>query len=276
MSTSVAPFISVLMNCYNSDLYLREAIESVIAQTFTDWEIIFWDNQSTDNSAAIVKSFDDQRIRYFYAPQHTPLGEARNLALQHVRGEWIAILDCDDAWSSDKLAAQVALIKDGEGLGLVYSDMYFCDKNLLPFEKGSERYRMRRGDVFGWLLTSRNFVPCAAAVMKTAAVREVGGFNSYLRYCEEYDLFLRIGRKYSFDFIDRPLVRYRIHSGNTTGFGTVGTTREALAIVRNQFDNGARLSAMMQLRYWLRVAFLRSRLCFQIFLHFVKSSVSAA
>nr|MCH9813328.1 glycosyltransferase [Campylobacterota bacterium] len=74
------PLVSVVINCYNSDTYLKEAIESVFNQTYQNWEIIFWDNQSTDRSAEIIKSYNDNRIKYFYAPVHTPLGEARNLA----------------------------------------------------------------------------------------------------------------------------------------------------------------------------------------------------
>src|SRR3972149_5927289 len=90
-----APLVSVIMNCYNGARYLREALASVLVQTFTDWEIVFWDNQSADESAAIFKSYSDRRFRYFLAPEHTVLGRARNLAVEQARGEWIAFLDCD-------------------------------------------------------------------------------------------------------------------------------------------------------------------------------------
>ena len=76
------PLVSVIMNCFNGEKYLREAIDSVQAQTYENWELIFWDNQSTDVSAGIVKSFDDPRIYYFYAPKHTHLYEARNYAIE--------------------------------------------------------------------------------------------------------------------------------------------------------------------------------------------------
>ena len=92
------PLVSVIMNCYNSDTYLGEAIDSVISQTYKNWEIIFWDNQSTDKSAEIVKSYDDERIKYFYAPSFTSLYEARNYAIEKANGEYIAFLDCDDKW----------------------------------------------------------------------------------------------------------------------------------------------------------------------------------
>lgn len=76
------PLVSVIMNCYNSETYLKDAI----AQTYENWEIIFWDNQSIDKSPKIVKSYTDKRIKYFYAPEHTLLGEARNKAIEKADG----------------------------------------------------------------------------------------------------------------------------------------------------------------------------------------------
>ena len=72
------PMVSVIMNCFDGETYLPEALDSVLAQTFEDWEIVFWDNQSTDRSAEIFKSYADPRFRYWYAPDHTLLYEARN------------------------------------------------------------------------------------------------------------------------------------------------------------------------------------------------------
>src|SRR4030067_1280023 len=100
------PLVSVIMNCYNSEKYLREAIDSVLAQTYQNWEIIFWDNQSTDKSAAIFKSYADPRFCYFLAPEHTTLGQARNLAVEQAHGAWVAFLDCGDILFPRKLAQQ--------------------------------------------------------------------------------------------------------------------------------------------------------------------------
>ena len=79
------PLVSILINCYNGEKYIREAIDSVIAQTYANWEIIFWDNQSIDSSASIVKSYNDVRIKYYYAPTHTLLYDARKLAREYYR-----------------------------------------------------------------------------------------------------------------------------------------------------------------------------------------------
>src|SRR5829696_2506866 len=106
------PLVSVIMNCFNGEKYLREAIDSVLAQSYTNWEIIFWDNQSTDDSARIVRSYRDPRLKYFYAPTHLPLYGARNHAIDRAAGELIAFLDVDDWWIPSKLEQQVPLFAD--------------------------------------------------------------------------------------------------------------------------------------------------------------------
>ena len=104
------PLVSIIMNCYNSDKFLRESIESIYNQTYANWEIIFWDNASIDDSAKIAKSYDE-RIKYYLASETTSLGEARNLALSNVSGEYVAFLDCDDLYLTDKLEKQVNLMQ---------------------------------------------------------------------------------------------------------------------------------------------------------------------
>ena len=102
MSGSSQPLVSVIMNCYNSELYLKESIDSIYAQTYSNLEIIFWDNASTDKSSEIAKSYDN-KLKYFLAQKNTNLGEARNAALENAQGKYIAFLDCDDLFLENKL-----------------------------------------------------------------------------------------------------------------------------------------------------------------------------
>src|SRR4030067_1382955 len=118
---SPSPKVSIIMNCLNSAQYLREAIDSIYAQTFHDWEIIFWDNASSDDRPAIAKSYNT-RLRYFRNPTTVPLGQARNMALREARGEYIAFLDCDDRWLPTKLGKQIPLFAANPRAGLVFSD----------------------------------------------------------------------------------------------------------------------------------------------------------
>ena len=133
------PLVSVIINCYNGEKYLREAIDSVIAQTYENWELVFWDNQSTDSTCSIVESYKDPRIHYFYAPKHTPLGEARNLAVEKANGEYINFLDADDVWSANKLAEQVKLI-DPVKVGVIFTPLCIILEKEQKLYKKMYRY----------------------------------------------------------------------------------------------------------------------------------------
>ena len=99
--------VSIIVNCYNGEKYLQKTLESIQKQEYLNWELIFWDNQSSDNSKKIFDSFKDQRFKYYYADKHTTLYEARNSACKKSQGEFIAFLDCDDYWESNKIETQL-------------------------------------------------------------------------------------------------------------------------------------------------------------------------
>ena len=103
------PLVSILMNCYNGENYLQEAINSVLDQSYQNWELFFWDNRSTDRSADIFKEYKDLRLKYYLAPEHTDLGCGRAKAFQYLTGEFIAVLDTDDVWLPKKLEKQIPL-----------------------------------------------------------------------------------------------------------------------------------------------------------------------
>ena len=93
------------MNCHNGEKYLKQGIESIFNQSYKNWELIFFDNQSTDNSAKILKSYKDSRIKYFKAKNFKNLGESRQRAYQKCKGDLIAFLDTDDIWFKKKLSS---------------------------------------------------------------------------------------------------------------------------------------------------------------------------
>jgi len=123
------PLVSIIMNCYNGEDYLCESIESVLSQTYKNWELIFWDNKSEDKSAEIFKSYKDKRFKYYYASQHTPLYDARNQAIEKSTGEFVAFLDTDDFWEKDKLELQLPLFKDSK-VGVVYGNLFIVNEKL--------------------------------------------------------------------------------------------------------------------------------------------------
>ena len=116
--------VSIIVNCYNSELYINDALDSALSQTYENFEIIVWDNLSTDNTKEIVNSFKSDKIKYFLSTEHTSLGMARNNAIRHSSGSYIAFLDSDDIWLPTKLEKQIPEFED-DSIGLVISDTFF-------------------------------------------------------------------------------------------------------------------------------------------------------
>src|SRR5579871_5540987 len=113
MPFRASPWVSVIMNCYNGERFVKQAIDSVYSQTFTNWEIIFWDNASTDRTAEIAGSYDN-RLRYFRGEVNVPLGQARRLAMARARGEWLAFVDHDDRCLPRRFELQMEAVNKGE------------------------------------------------------------------------------------------------------------------------------------------------------------------
>ena len=127
--TNKQPLVSIIMNCFNGETYLKESIESVLSQTYKNWELIFWDNKSKDKSADIFKSYNEKKLKYYYAHEHTNLYKARNEAIKKSNGDFIAFLDSDDFWEQDKLELQVELFKDLD-VAVVYGNCFIINENL--------------------------------------------------------------------------------------------------------------------------------------------------
>jgi len=211
------PFFSIIMNCHNGALFLQEAIESVYTQKFEDWEIIFFDNASTDDSAEIAKSFDT-RIKYFYNPDLIPLGSARNRAIKHANGTYLAFLDCDDLWMPSKLLLQqqalVSPIKE-RGCAFCYTDAMRIDQfgeGIMPYSQGRE---LAEGSVFLALMRDC-FISMSSCVINRKICLSLGGFDESFEYVEEWDLWLRTAQRYDLAFVPECLTSIRFHSDNTS------------------------------------------------------------
>ena len=211
--TKNQPLVSVIMNCFNGEKYLREAIDSVYAQTYKNWEIIFWDNASTDNSAEIAK-FYNSKLSYFKGKKTVPLGAARNKALRQAKGEYIAFLDCDDLWMAEKLEKQIPLFYRDRKTAIVIS-------NAIQFnEKGFSalfcKKRPKTGHVFRELFTNY-FICLSTAVIRRRALVDLNAwFDTRFSHIEESDLFTRIAYTWHLDYVDEPLAKYRIHKESSS------------------------------------------------------------
>ena len=205
--------VSVNICCYNGEKYLAEAIKSVLDQTYTDFEVVIVNDGSNDTTEKVVLAFKDERIKYFYQA-NVGLSAARNRALSLSNGEFVAILDQDDLWAPEKLELQVGLMDSKPDVGVVYSAGYTVggDGTILRAERTS---RYCRGEITGSLLKG-NYISCPTVMFRASALKKVGGFRTDLKIAEEYDMYLRLARVCKFDFVDKPLARYRVHSSNTS------------------------------------------------------------
>jgi glycosyltransferase involved in cell wall biosynthesis len=207
--------VSVIINCYNGEKYVREAIESVIEQSYENWEIIFWDNQSTDRSADFFKTYTDARFKYFFAPKHTFLYEARNYAIEEAAGEFIAFLDVDDRWLPDKLSRQIALFSDPE-IG------YVCGNCWIESEKKTARWQsFKRIVPTGWVLNELlkdYFVGLLTLVVRRSALHTLKYIcDPRFHLIGDFDLVIRLSINWKMDCIQEPIAISRLHDGNETG-----------------------------------------------------------
>lgn len=226
-----SPAVSIIMNCHNGDEFLIEAIDSIYSQTFPDWEIVFWDNASTDESAQMANSYDS-RLNYYFSKEKTLLGKARNMAIQKATGKYIAFLDCDDSWQPDKLELQIKLFQNKPELGMVYSN---CYKYFWPSEKLEDKFSgLTNGPYRGRVLNElflENFIPMLTVMVKKDVLLEAGCFCEEFNVGTDYDLWLRVARNYPIDFVDSTLANYRIHDQSVTQKESSLACREHLRVL---------------------------------------------
>lgn len=218
------PLISILMNCYNGEKYLQEAVDSVISQTYSNWELIFWDNQSNDSSAKKFLEYKDSRLKYFYSQKHTDLGDARVNAISKAKGSWIGILDIDDVWTKEKLECQVEVINQSNTneseIGLIYGRVLEIDEMSNEVgELAHSHYKKKKlpeGLILKELLINGNFIMNPSILFSMKAFKEIGGFPKGYLNASDYFITCAISSKYSVGFVNKYVAKYREHGDNLT------------------------------------------------------------
>ena len=209
------PLVSIIMNCYNGENYLKESIQSVLNQNYKNWELIFWDNKSQDNSKKFLKEFRDKRLKYYYAKKFTNLYTARNLAIKKARGEIITFLDVDDLWLSEKLTKQVSFFKKNKNAELLYSN-FFNMKNFFGFTLESLKFKkiLPSGFITGHLLNSYCIAWITVAMKKSLVKKKL--FNEKLDMISDFDFIINYSLKNKIFSIQEPLAKYRLHPNQLT------------------------------------------------------------
>ena len=225
------PLVSLIMNVRNGAAFLREALDCVMAQTFNDWELIVWDDCSTDDSARIVAEYQDPRVRYFLSPEETPLGKARDNAIRHATGDWLAFLDQDDLWTSTKVEKQMALA-DGR-VGIIYGRavLFWPSGRKRDYDQAHEFTPLPEGNIFSELFRSACFIAMSSAVLRRSAVEEIGGIPDYIEMTPDYYLYVAIARRYQARAVQEVVCWYRMHGSNLSQENRGKVYQEALVMI---------------------------------------------
>ncbi len=232
-----SPKISAIITTYNCEKYLEEAIKSVLNQTFKEYELLVIDDGSTDNTKKIVMKYRD-KLDYFYK-KNGGHADARNYGIKKARAEYVAFLDSDDLWYPKKLEiCYTELIKKPEA-GLVYSNLTIIDKKGRVVLKKLKRPHFKKN--YPCILLG-NYVSCQGSLIKKSCLKEIGLFNYDLDMYEDWDLFIRLARKYRFVFIDQPLFFYRTNKDSKfTKHQLTLRLKRQLKVLENAFQVDNRL-----------------------------------
>ncbi len=205
------PLVSVVIPTYNSGSYVVEAIESVLAQTYKNFEILVVDDGSTDDTKEVLVKYEG-KIRYLYK-SNGGVSLARNYGIEHSAGDYVAFLDADDVWLPEKLVKQMAAIAREPGAEAAHTAFSIGDVKLETIGMG--KVLRSEQEVLDDLFFVGNVVgtPSSVVVEKEMLAR-IGGFDPELSQCADWDMWIRIALATGIVFVDEPLIKYRQHDGN--------------------------------------------------------------
>jgi glycosyltransferase involved in cell wall biosynthesis len=215
LTADKSPRVTVIIPAYNAIRYIAETMETVITQTYQDFEVLIVNDGSTDDTPNWVSQFCQQEAKVRMISQvNKGLPGARNTGIKESRGEYIAILDADDLWEPTKLQKQVDSLDSHPEAGLCYTWTALADSE----GKATGRVVTSHAEGKVWQqLTEINFVCCGSTPMiRRHCFETVGFFAEDLLFSEDWDMWLRIAAKYPFVVVKEPLIRYRQHSNNMT------------------------------------------------------------
>jgi glycosyltransferase involved in cell wall biosynthesis len=234
----VPPLVSVIMPAYNAEKYIRDSIQSVLDQTYSNWELLVVDDGSTDKTADVVRQFaaQDSRIKYIFQ-QNGRQSKARNTGIAQSSGTLLAFLDSDDLWLPQKLERQLQTL-DATNVDVVYSNgVIIYEPGATP---GSTDFPVVGGTIEGHrmfdLLLLMNFIPTQSVVVRSEIVRNAGPFDESYSVCEDYELWLRLAAHGAlFHGMNEKLIKYRRHPMATTHKDSV-VFKPMLKIVNQGID----------------------------------------
>jgi glycosyltransferase involved in cell wall biosynthesis len=222
--------VSVIIPTYNSARFLTAAVESVLKQTFKDFEVIVIDDGSTDNTSEIIKQFGDS-VRYIFQ-KNQGVSVARNTGIKNSAAKYVAFLDADDVWMPTKLEKQIAALKENPKSKVCYTEYLSVSSDLKP----QDLRRLRcQNEVLSDLLLRGNVIgPPSTVFGERGIFEELGGFDSNLSLSADWDMWIRLASVTEWTFIKEPLLMYRLHSLNM-GRNSVLLEEDTLRLLEKSF-----------------------------------------
>lgn len=240
------PLVSIVMVNYNQERYLKAAVDSVLSQTYQNWELIVVDDGSTDRSKEILNCYEDERIHPYFLEQNRHICYATNYGYARVQGEYLARLDSDDVWREEKLEKQVAFLQAHPEEQVVFTKLDLIDEDgeiindKMPdlYELYNSRQKNRRDWVRFFFYVGNSLIQ-SGMLMRTSLMKETGGFNLAYMQAHDFDYFVRLIKKTGFAFIEDPLIGYRRTKSQNSAFHPENDRRffnEHMSIRRHFFE----------------------------------------
>jgi glycosyltransferase involved in cell wall biosynthesis len=220
--------ISVIMSVYNGEKYLKEAIESILSQTFTDFEFIIVDDGSTDSSLAIIKSYNDERIKIINNEGNIGLTKSLNKALNEARGEYIARQDADDISLPNRFEEQLKFLEKHSEVVLLGTFAYSIDKKGKIVGKRIVLAKPRLKDIL-----KENPFNHGSVMFKKEIVNQLGNYNELIRYSQDYEFWIRIAKHYDVRNLTQLLYKLRSHDSNIRLTNLEESTLHHLLVLRS-------------------------------------------
>ncbi len=208
-----APQISVIVPVYNGKKTIQETIESVLNQTFSDFELIVINDGSQDSTLEVIANIQDARLQVFSYP-NAGVAASRNRGLSHACGKFISFLDADDLWTPDKLEAQLKALQENPQAAVAYSWTDHIDESSQFLTPGP--HITVSGDIYARLLLGNFLSNGSNVLVRTQALLEVGAFEQSLAPAEDWDMWLRLAAHYHFVAVASPQILYRISTNSAS------------------------------------------------------------
>lgn len=240
------PLVSVVMPSYNHGKYIAAAIDSVLTQSFTDYEFLISDDHSLDNTACIIKSYTDPRIKTHFFSENRGAAINHTYLLEQAQGKYIALINSDDLWEKGHLKKQVDVLENDLKYGACFSHAGFIDENGAPIRLNYNIFSQPNRSQSGWLkyfFMNGNCLCHPSSLIRTQIFKELGTYNPSLRQLPDFDMWIRLVKKYPIFIIQEELVKHRrfIHSGQNTSTPTCENSMrdvmEAYYILSHFFDD---------------------------------------